>query len=172
MSAGLRWTKEQLASHPKRESLLKEASVPEEPSSRPRWVRKTFSFALRCDPMGKPRMTQRDKWQKRPVVIRYRDFCDQVRAAAARRGFDPEWNCFGIKIRAHIQIKPSWSTKKKKRLIGKIARSKPDFDNIIKGVCDALFKEDAVLGGGSCWKWWCAPGDQRISVWISYLEKQ
>lgn len=31
-------------------------------------------------PVPKPRMTQRDKWQKRPAVMRYRAFCDEVRA--------------------------------------------------------------------------------------------
>lgn len=32
-------------------------------------------------PVPKPRMTQRDVWQKRPVVLRYRKFCDAVRNA-------------------------------------------------------------------------------------------
>ncbi len=30
-------------------------------------------------PMGKPRMTRADKWKKRPEVLRYRAFCDEVR---------------------------------------------------------------------------------------------
>jgi hypothetical protein len=30
-------------------------------------------------PMGKPRMTRADKWKKRPEVMRYRAFCDEVR---------------------------------------------------------------------------------------------
>ena len=30
-------------------------------------------------PLGKPRMTQRDKWAKRPAVLRYRAFKDECR---------------------------------------------------------------------------------------------
>ena len=30
-------------------------------------------------PMGKSRMTRADKWKKRPEVLRYRAFCDEVR---------------------------------------------------------------------------------------------
>ena len=36
---------------------------------------------LPVTPYGKPRMTRRDQWAKRPAVIRYRAFCDAVRAA-------------------------------------------------------------------------------------------
>ncbi len=31
------------------------------------------------DVVGKPRMTQRDKWKKRPCVLRYRAFADELR---------------------------------------------------------------------------------------------
>jgi hypothetical protein len=31
------------------------------------------------EPIGKPRMTRSDKWKKRPEVMRYRAFCDEVR---------------------------------------------------------------------------------------------
>ena len=30
-------------------------------------------------PVSKPRMTQRDKWKKRPCVLRYRAYCDALR---------------------------------------------------------------------------------------------
>ena len=165
MSRGTGWTKEQLENHPKRESLLKGSVVPQ------RMV-KTFCFAMRCNPMGKPRMTQRDKWQKRPVVIRYREFCDCLRERAAKVGFNPEWDCFAVKVKAYICMPASWSKKKKERMNGKLVRTKPDWDNVGKAVCDALFKEDAVLGGGSCWKRWCANGDQRLVIWIKYLKRE
>lgn len=35
-------------------------------------------------PLPKPRMTQRDRWAKRPAVLRYRAFCDEVRLRAWR----------------------------------------------------------------------------------------
>ena len=35
---------------------------------------------FRVTPIGKPRMTQRDRWKKRPPVVRYHAFKDQLRA--------------------------------------------------------------------------------------------
>ena len=39
----------------------------------------TPSFLIPVTPMGAPRQTQRDKWAKRPVVVRYHAFRDVVR---------------------------------------------------------------------------------------------
>jgi len=33
-------------------------------------------------PIPKPRQTRRDKWARRPCVLRYREWADQIRAAA------------------------------------------------------------------------------------------
>ena len=33
------------------------------------------------NPVSKPRMTQRDVWKKRPVVVKYHAFCDEMRAS-------------------------------------------------------------------------------------------
>ena len=35
--------------------------------------------AYKIKPVPKPRMTQRDAWDKRPCVLRYRAFKDEVR---------------------------------------------------------------------------------------------
>ena len=169
----MRWTKEQLANHPKRDSLLdinRKKPAPAR-SKAAKTVKKVFSFAVRCVPMGKPRMTQRDKWMQRPVVMRYRRYCDRIRAAAKRKNFNPNWNCYAIKINAYLPLRASWSKKKKLKLVGCLMRNRPDFDNICKGILDSLFKEDSVLGGGSCWKYWCEPGQERLSIWIYYLDK-
>jgi uncharacterized cupin superfamily protein len=40
-------------------------------------------FTIPGNPVGKPRMTQRDKWAKRPAVLRYREWADRARAAYA-----------------------------------------------------------------------------------------
>jgi len=34
------------------------------------------------NPVGKPRMTRKDKWAQRPCVLRYREWADRARAAA------------------------------------------------------------------------------------------
>ena len=38
--------------------------------------------------MGKPRMTQRDKWKKRPCVLRYHAFRDKMRHVIKSIDFD------------------------------------------------------------------------------------
>jgi hypothetical protein len=107
-------------------------------------------------------MTQRDSWKKRPVVLRYREYCDLIRACAGTLPDDP----FYIVVYAHIAMAESWSRKKKAEHVGQLCRLKPDYDNISKGVGDALFKEDSILGGGTCWKFWCEEGQQRAEVLV------
>jgi Holliday junction resolvase RusA-like endonuclease len=86
--------------------------------------------------MGKPRMTQRDKWKKRPVVKRYHAFKDQVRE---HRVVFPE---FGARITFCIQMPESWSKKKKQIFDGIPHQQAPDIDNLLKALLDAIFEED------------------------------
>ena len=84
------------------------------------------------EPMGKQRMTQRDKWMKRPAVLRYRAFCDELRLKFRKRGFT------GISLVFHIATPSSWSKKKAALKIGTPHDQKPDIDNMVKSVLDAL----------------------------------
>lgn len=123
-------------------------------------------FIVQGEPMGKPRMTQRDKWQKRPCVLRYRAYCDKIRAEA---GTIPP-NPLAVHIRAYIPVSASWSKKKKAEHIGKRQRLKPDWDNIGKAICDALFDEDSCIAVGLTEKFWCEEGKQRTEVIVIYAE--
>lgn len=127
------------------------------PDAAHRWC-----FVVPGDPMGKPRMTQRDRWNQRPVVLRYRAYCDLIRACAGAVPADP----FYLVVYAHVAMPGSWSRKKKEALRGRFCRQRPDYDNIAKAVGDALFREDSVLGGGQCLKFWCAEGQQRTEVMV------
>ena len=84
----------------------------------------------------KPRMTQRDKWAKRPAVMRYRAFCDEIRALG----------CVIPESGAHVTFKmpmaKSWSAKKKAEMLGKPHQQKPDVDNLAKALMDAVLDED------------------------------
>jgi len=62
----------------------------------------------------------------------------------------------------------SWSEKKKEALNLRMMQQKPDWDNIGKAVCDALFKEDSCLAGGTCWKFWCPDGETRTEIRVLY----
>jgi Holliday junction resolvase RusA-like endonuclease len=110
------------------------------------------------EPMGKPRMTQRDKWDKRPCVVRYWQFCEEVRTAGIKI---PE---NGVAIVFRIPMPKSWSNKKRAEMMGKPHQQKPDIDNLLKGLLDAALEEDCrVYHVGSVMKEWSDHGG--ITIW-------
>lgn len=103
----------------------------------------TVRYVLNVVPTGKPRMTQRDKWQKRPAVLRYHDFADRLRYEASRSGFSvPE---SGLSLEFHIPMPPSWTKKKRAAMDGQPHQQKPDIDNLTKAVMDALLPDDSRI---------------------------
>ncbi|MEL0577036.1 RusA family crossover junction endodeoxyribonuclease [Pectobacterium punjabense] len=99
-------------------------------------------------PLGKPRMTQRDKWQKRPPVLRYRAFCDEVRLNKITL---PEG---GWHVTFVLPMPPSWSKKKRSEMNGKPHQQKPDKDNLEKALLDAIFDDDSRIWDGRVSKIW------------------
>lgn len=103
----------------------------------------TKQFTIPGEPIGKPRMTRADKWKKRPCVLAYRAWADVARLSAgalpAAEAIDE------IECVAYFRPPPSWSQKKQAAVIGKPHCVKPDADNVLKSVCDALFKQDSAL---------------------------
>jgi Holliday junction resolvase RusA-like endonuclease len=144
------------------------AAIPEIPTANVD-NRGVYFFTVPGEPRGKPRMTQRDVWKKRPRVVRYREYADNIRAAA---GTLPPGDPLSILVVAWLPMPESWSLKKKQALNGHPARSKPDWDNIGKAVCDALLKEDKLLGGGTCWKFWCFRGSEQTDITVLYPREQ
>jgi Holliday junction resolvase RusA-like endonuclease len=100
-------------------------------------------------PVAKPRMTQGDKWKKRPKVTRYRAFKDQVALNKI------ELSECGARVLFLIPMPKSWSKKKKGEMIGKPHKQKPDLDNLIKALGDAVYKDDSVIWNITATKrWW------------------
>ena len=93
----------------------------------------------RIVPVSKPRQTRSDKWKKRPCVMRYRAFADECRAANMKI---PE---AGASITFYIPMPKSWSEKKKIDMNGAPHQQRPDLDNLIKSVMDAVYAEDSVV---------------------------
>lgn len=121
---------------------------------------------IAIDPMGKPRMTQRDKWKKRPRVLRYQEFADRLRDEI---GPDVLEEIRGSEIvslswEAMIPMPKSWSKKKRAAMYGLFHRSKPDRDNIDKAILDALFKDDSGVPSGCISKRWGKTGSLFITV--------
>jgi Holliday junction resolvase RusA-like endonuclease len=107
-------------------------------------------FRYDGDPVAKPRMTQRDKWAKRPVVLRYRDYCDRLRELA---GELPEGSV-QVTMMFGIAMPKSWSKAKRAQSLNTEHTQKPDIDNLAKGVLDALFKDDSMVWNIMASKGW------------------
>jgi Holliday junction resolvase RusA-like endonuclease len=109
-------------------------------------------------PVPKPRMTQRDKWAKRPAVLRYRAFCDQVRAQGV------ELPDAGAHITFMLPMPGSWSRKKRQLMLGAPHKQKPDVDNLAKALLDACRDEDQGVWDLRTTKRWAHLGGIEITV--------
>ena len=96
---------------------------------------------IEIDPVPKPRMTRADKWKQRDCVVRYRAFCDELRLKT--RGL--RIPCTGLHLIFKIAMPPSWPKSKCVEMAGKPHKQKPDVDNLIKSVFDALCEDDSYI---------------------------
>jgi Holliday junction resolvase RusA-like endonuclease len=113
-------------------------------------------IVFEVEPMGAPRMTQRDRWAKRPVVVRYFTARDHIKLLANLIKFEvPESHSHVIFF---IPMSQSWSKKKKEDLLYKPHRLRPDKDNLEKFYNDALAKEDCYIWDGRESKLWSEIG--------------
>lgn len=109
-------------------------------------------FIVWGDPIGAPRMTQSDKWKKRPCVVRYRAWKDAARKAAGE--LPPVDKIVSLNWTAYFSPPVSWSGKRRSAALGTLHRSKPDLDNICKAVFDSLFEQDQAIAHGTFRKEW------------------
>jgi Holliday junction resolvase RusA-like endonuclease len=112
-------------------------------------------------PVAKPRMTQRDKWAKRPAVLRYREYCDALRQKYQE---GPELAGAVVHMRFGFAPPKSWSKKRVAQMLGVPHRQKPDIDNLVKGVLDALFVDDSGVHRISASKFWAVEAHVAITV--------
>jgi len=98
-------------------------------------------------PVPKPRMTQRDKWKGRSVVLRYNAYKDELRLKQVKL---PEF----YHIIFVLPMPRTWSKKRKQLMAGTPHKQKPDKDNLEKGLLDALFIEDCGVWTGCVTKLW------------------
>lgn len=126
---------------------------------------KIIRFTVPGNPIGKPRMTQRDKWKKRSCVVAYRNWADRVREIAGV--LPPPDRIASVSWVAYFAMPPSWSKKKRAALLGQLHRSKPDRDNIDKALLDVLFTDDSGIAAGSLEKRWST--EPRLEVTIEVL---
>lgn len=127
------------------------------------------------DPIGKPRMTQQDKWrtdpnhinpksrQRKNVGLYWKYKAKLVEQALVQNFIMPECDYHLI---AFIPMPHSWNEKKKAVMNMSPHKQKPDKDNIEKGFLDSLMKDDSSVWDGRVTKYWARTGKMLI-----YLDK-
>ena len=105
-------------------------------------------------PVPKPRMTRRDKWLTPPreCVREYWNFCDLCRV---RKIVFPVSGSHVIFI---LPIPESWSKKMKILMDGCKHEDKPDLDNLLKSLGDALYRNDSYIWDVRITKRWGKEG--------------
>lgn len=106
-------------------------------------------------PVAKPRMTQADKWKKRPAVMRYRAFCDELRLKLKVLPIP-------LDIEFGLPMPESWSVKKRAEMCGTPHMQKCDIDNLCKAVMDAMLSNDSHVWSLHATKRWAIHGYIQI----------
>jgi Holliday junction resolvase RusA-like endonuclease len=90
-------------------------------------------------PMGAVRTTQKQKFVDERAK-RYLSYKQQIAWLIKQHIHRPSDNPILVDVTFYMPIPSSWSGKKKERYNGQIHKSKPDIDNLIKGLFDSLNK--------------------------------
>jgi len=90
-------------------------------------------------PVPKPRMTQSDRWNKRPSVLRYFAFKDECKLKKVKFG---EYGCSFTFV---MPMPNTWNKKKRESMCGRPHTQKPDIDNLLKALFDAVFEDDSHI---------------------------
>ena len=78
----------------------------------------------------------------------------------------PPWSLSVTAVRA---MPASWSKRRRAAMAGAWCMTKPDADNIVGAVMDALFEDDAAVVSVTCRKVWGATAELRIEIWTAAL---
>lgn len=99
-------------------------------------------YTFDVEPMAKPRMTRGDRANYRPIVQRYWDFKKAMLVFAGQQKFTLG---SAVALAFYCKMPESWSERKKGKMEGKPVQKRPDIDNYIKAVLDALAIEDGYV---------------------------
>lgn len=129
--------------------------------------RSSIRLVIEGAPIGKPRMTKRDKWMQRPCVQRFWVWKKKAQAALNGRSIG---GLLKFTIHAQIPMPKSWPEKKKQLKNTKPHDAKPDLDNICKAVQDALLEDDSKVCELVASKRWCLEERARVIVDIEEVK--
>lgn len=131
---------------------------------------KMSTWVVYCAPMGKPRMTQRDKWLNPPrkCVQKYRNLKDQLLSLMGPYPADPHI----VSAEFYLPMPKSWPKRKKEFMAGQMHRQKPDLDNLMKFLGDSLFPDDSRIAAGTYAKYWAeTPERVRMEITMTWREE-
>ncbi len=126
-------------------------------------------FIFDVEPIGKPRMTQRDKWAKRKCVVEYYMFKDLLNIQARHQKY---FLGETLDIEFIIPFPKSYSKKKCFELDKTPHREKPDIDNMLKAFMDALSDDDKKVHTIKAKKTWGEKGRILVNDANVYTEKK
>ena len=126
-----------------------------------RVVMEGYQMALApMEPFGKarPRVTANGTYMPREYQAARRT----LQAAFGEMTVRPPWIVRATAVR---RMPASWSKRKRAEMDGRWCVTKPDVDNIVAGVLDALFEEDSAVVSVSGMKVWGAAYRLKVEVW-------
>lgn len=92
------------------------------------------------EPIGAPRMNRSDAWKGREVVERYHVFRDLVNIEMKKVDYD--WEQFDtLCVDFYVPMSKSWTLGKKSKMDLLPHTEKPDTDNLVKALLDAIFRD-------------------------------
>lgn len=100
--------------------------------------------------------------------MRYRAFADKLRSEAKRRGMAIHEQYSEVVF--FLPMPASWSVAKRKKMAHTPHQQKPDIDNLLKAVFDALCEEDCHIWQIKASKYWADKGIINILNWHEDLE--
>lgn len=109
------------------------------------------------NPLSKPRMVSSDRWKKRPIVQKYWAYKDLIRLHKVEIPVP-------CRIIFNIPMPRTWSEKKRLEMNDRPHQQKPDIDNLIKGLFDAIHEEDCHIWGVHAEKRWAKVGSIKIGT--------
>ena len=127
-------------------------------------IKSKYPITLDITPIGKPRMTQRDKWlnpPRKPVKL-YWEFKDKLKSEVNIKEFViPESN---FHVTFILPMPNSWSGKKRGQMDKTPHQSKPDNDNMMKAFKDCLCDNDSHIWDYRITKLWGVSGRIIINL--------
>ena len=103
-----------------------------------------IEYIFNVQAKSKPRMTQSDKWSARKITADYWAYKSELVSLANKAGLTAlPSEIHHINFR--MEMPATWSKKKKLEMNGKLHTQRPDLDNLLKGLQDALCKEDSHI---------------------------